>query len=53
MTAFRLMVRELVKGVRQGGSPAPNFEDGYRCQQVLDAAIESAQTGRRVVIEPD
>ncbi|MSP79383.1 MAG: Gfo/Idh/MocA family oxidoreductase [Dehalococcoidia bacterium] len=47
---FRLQVREFVKGVREGTSPAPNFEDGYRCQQVLDAAVKSATTGHAVSI---
>ena len=50
LMSFRLMVREFVRGIREGTSPAPNFYDGYRCQQVLDAVIESSQTGRRVEI---
>ena len=50
---FRLMVREFVRGIRGGTSPAPNFYDGYKCQQVLDAVVESSQTGRRVEIPLD
>ncbi|MBI2857120.1 MAG: Gfo/Idh/MocA family oxidoreductase, partial [Chloroflexi bacterium] len=53
LMAFRLMVREFLRGVREGASPAPNFDDGYRVQQVLDAAVESATTGRRVRIPLD
>jgi len=30
----------------------PNFSDGARVQQLLDAAIESAQTGCWVKTEP-
>jgi hypothetical protein len=30
----------------------PSFLDGLRCQQVLDAALESATEGRRVAIPP-
>ena len=50
LMAYRLMVREFVKGMEEGTSPAPNFQDGYRLQRVLDGAVESAQTGRRVAI---
>jgi predicted dehydrogenase len=53
LMAFRLMVREFLRGVREGGSPSPSFEDGYRLQLVLDAAVESADTGRRVSIPPE
>jgi predicted dehydrogenase len=49
---FRLLVREFVRGVDQGISPAPNFYDGWRCQQVLDAVRESSQTGKRIAITP-
>ena len=47
---YRLMVREFVRGIREGTSPTPNFYDGYRVQQVLDAVRESSRTGRRVEI---
>jgi len=50
LTPFRLLTREFVQGIHEGKSPAPNFYDGYRCQQVLDAVRESAATGRRVEI---
>jgi predicted dehydrogenase len=54
LMAFRLMVRAFVQGVRDGGrSPAPNFDDAYRVQQVLDAAVESAKTGRKIAIPLD
>ncbi|MSQ30387.1 MAG: Gfo/Idh/MocA family oxidoreductase [Dehalococcoidia bacterium] len=51
LVAFRLMVREFERGIREGTSPAPSFEDGWRCQQVMDAVRESSATGRRVRIE--
>ncbi len=47
---FRLLVREFVRGVQAGTSPSPNFDDGYRCQQVLDAVRESSATGRWVEV---
>jgi predicted dehydrogenase len=47
---FRLQVREFLRGVAEGTSPAPNFYDGLRCQQVLDAVRESSASGERVVI---
>lgn len=48
---FRLLVREFLRGVESGTSPAPSFHDGLRCQEVLDAVRESAATGRRVHLQ--
>jgi predicted dehydrogenase len=45
---FRLFTREFLQGVEEGSSPAPNFVDGLRCQEVLDAVRASAATGQRV-----
>lgn len=50
LMAFRLLVRDFTTGVENGTSPAPNFTDGLRCQQVLDAVRESAASGRTVVL---
>lgn len=50
---FRLLVRDFIRGVREGSSPAPNLYDGWRCQQILDAVRESSRTGRRIAIPPD
>ena len=47
---FRLMVREFLRGIQEGTSPSPNFYDGFRCQQVLDAVRESSATGRVIQI---
>jgi predicted dehydrogenase len=38
-------VKDLLDGIGAGKSPAPTFEDGYRCQAVLDAVGRSAQSG--------
>ena len=46
LMAFRLLVRDFSRGVEEGGSPAPNFIDGLRCQEVLDAVHESSASGR-------
>ncbi|MCK9496056.1 MAG: Gfo/Idh/MocA family oxidoreductase [Dehalococcoidia bacterium] len=43
LVAFRLLVREFERGIREGVSPSPSFEDGVRCQEVLDAIRESAR----------
>jgi predicted dehydrogenase len=48
LMAFRLLVRDFTAGVEQGTSPAPNFTDGLRCQEVLDAVRESSESGRTV-----
>ena len=43
LAAFRLLVREFERGIREGVSPAPSFEDALKCQQALDAIRESAR----------
>jgi predicted dehydrogenase len=48
LMAFRLLVRDFTKGIEEGRSPAPNFTDGLRCQQVLDAVRESSASGLTV-----
>jgi predicted dehydrogenase len=50
LMAFRLLVRDFTNGVEQGISPAPNFTDGLRCQQVLDAVRASSATGRTITL---
>jgi len=37
LVAFRLLVRDFTNGIKQRTSPPPNFTDGLRCQEVLDA----------------
>ena len=41
LMAFRLLVREFNAGIERGVSPPPNFDDGMRCQEVLDAVREA------------
>jgi predicted dehydrogenase len=48
LMAFRLLVRDFTSGIEKGASPAPNFTDGLRCQEVLDAVRESSASGRTV-----
>jgi len=50
LAAFRLLVRDFTTGIEQRRSPSPNFTDGLRCQEVLDAVRESSQSGRKVKI---
>ena len=38
-------MKDLMDGIEAGQSPAPNFEDGYRCQAVLEAVERSAASG--------
>ena len=49
---FRLLVREFLRGIQEGSSPSPNFYDGFRCQQAIDAVREAAATGEVVRISP-
>lgn len=51
LMAFRMLVRDFNRGVEQGTSPAPNFIDGLRCQEVLDAVHESSASGRSVALK--
>jgi predicted dehydrogenase len=48
LMAFRLLVRDFTAGIERGTSPAPNFTDGLRCQEVLDAVRASSESGRTV-----
>lgn len=36
---------QFVRTIREGGAPDPSFEAGVRTQKVLDAALQSAQSG--------
>jgi predicted dehydrogenase len=51
LTAFRLLVRDFAKGIEENTSPAPNFTDGWRCQQVLDAVRKSSETGATIQLD--
>lgn len=42
------MVREFLDAIEQGRAPSPSLEDGMKAQAVLDAALESARSGKRV-----
>lgn len=48
LMAFRLLVREFERGIRDGASVTPSFDDGVGCQAVLDAVRESSKSGRWV-----
>ena len=42
---FLNMISELMKGIKNGYSPKPNFEDGAKNQAVLEAVQQSNETG--------
>ena len=48
--AFRRLVRDFQRGVREGRSLTPHFDDGVAVQAVLDAVRESSRTGRSVKV---
>ena len=50
LACFRLLVRDFSRGIDSGTSPSPNFADGWRCQQVMDAVRTSSREGRTVTI---
>ena len=43
-------VRDLLLAIDAGEAVYPDFYDGLRCQQVLDAAVESSVAGRWVAV---
>jgi predicted dehydrogenase len=48
LACFRLLVRDFSRGIDEATSPSPNFADGWRCQQVMDAVRRSSREGRTV-----
>jgi predicted dehydrogenase len=38
-------IKDLLDGIAAGENPPPTFEDGYRCQAVLDAVERSLESG--------
>ena len=48
LAAFRRLVRAFGTGIDERRSPSPNFTDGLRCQEVLDAVRLSSREGRTV-----
>ena len=36
-------IKDLLDGIHSGVTPAPSFEDGFRCQAVLDAVMRSVE----------
>lgn len=44
--------RGFIDAIVQGRSASPSFREGVRVQRVIDAAIESARSGRWVSVEP-
>ena len=51
VVASQRLLRDFERGIVEGVSPTPNFEDGLRAQLMLDGARESARTGQVVSIE--
>lgn len=43
--------RLFIDGIRAGRPVAPDFHDGWRVQQVVDAALESAQSGNQIALK--
>ncbi len=37
-------IKDLLDGIKTGKSPQPTFEDGYRCQAVIDAVERSVES---------
>ena len=44
-------VAEFIKAIKTGTTAKPNIYDGMKAMQVLTAALESAKTGQKVIIE--
>jgi predicted dehydrogenase len=37
-------IKDLLDGIKTGNSPGPTFEDGYRCQAMIDAVERSVES---------
>ena len=48
LMAFRLLVREFTRGIETRTSPSPSFDDGLRCQEVMDAVRASSAAGKTI-----
>lgn len=48
--AFTLSFRHFINALKTGESPAPNFVDGLRCCEIIDAILASAEQGRWVKV---
>jgi predicted dehydrogenase len=48
--AYQAVVRAFAKGIQDGTSPEPNFEDAYKLQRITDAVRESSASGGWVKI---
>jgi predicted dehydrogenase len=44
--------RLFIESIRDNQHPVPSFYEGWKAQQILDAAIESNRTGRWVEVNP-
>ncbi len=51
LMAFRRLVQEFTNGIAGGRSTHPDFTDGWRCQQILDAVRASSATGSTVSLK--
>jgi predicted dehydrogenase len=45
--------RQFIDAILGAARAEPSFYDGYKVMQVIDAAVESAETGRRIAIPDD
>lgn len=51
--SFPAAMRAFVSSMRDGTAASPSLSDGLRAIQVIDAAERSAQSGRRIEIDPN
>jgi predicted dehydrogenase len=50
-SCFTRMTREFVHAIREKRPAEPNFHDGLRVQEVIEAVLRSAQEERWVTVE--
>ena len=50
---FSVWAAQMVASIRTGTPIRPDFEDGVRCVEVLDAARRSARTGTSIDLDPE
>ncbi|MGH7543245.1 MAG: Gfo/Idh/MocA family protein [Gemmatimonadota bacterium] len=50
--SYRLALAAFVRAVRGSRDPLPSLEDGFRALELAEVAVESARTGKSVLVGP-
>jgi predicted dehydrogenase len=51
MVSMGWMFHDMVRTIREGGPGSPSFAEAYHAHRVVEAVMQSQQSGRWVTIE--